>query len=67
LPLFENYTLNEEFKNYYNKQLEENGKLKVFSNIKMNFEMEKDLDDLYKINHSFIFFKLEDLFHYVMA
>ena len=25
------------------------------------------IDDLYKINHSFIFFKLEDLFHYVMA
>jgi hypothetical protein len=34
----------------------------------MNSEMEKYLDDWNKINHSFIyFFKLEDLFHYVMA
>ena len=34
----------------------------MFATLRQDF-----IDDLYKINHSFISFKLEDLFHYVMA
>ena len=44
-------TLNEESKNYYTKQLKENGKLKVFSKIKMNFEMEKYLIEIQNVKH----------------
>jgi hypothetical protein len=44
-------TLNEESKNYYTKQLKENGKLKFLSKIKMNFEMEKYLIEIQNVKH----------------
>ena len=44
-------TLNEESKNYYTKQLKENGKLKFFSKIKMNFEMEIYLIEIQNVKH----------------
>ena len=44
-------TLNEESKNYYAKQLKENGKLKFLSKIKMNFEMEKYLIEIQNVKY----------------